>query len=324
MSQAKKNSGFNADFDTFWKEILDLIEPAVAFFLPDLHADVDWSVEYTSLEQELRGMFGGKKSRLKRTDKLFRLKLKDGDERYLFLHVEAEAFPKINFPTRIFGYHTHLYVKFESASIVILVVFVGNPPSMPLNIYTSGHYGTKIHLEYTTYTVAEQSEQVLMASDNPFALAVLANLYVIQSRGDVKMRLALKRKLVEHLISKQISLDKFRNVLKFAFYFVRLPDKEEDEVLEFLENYKIKEDMTGKQKAMEYNRGFIDALSKAWNGESVSDVYKKNEILEREKNEIIRSYVLHLFKNGGQSPEQISADLKLELSLVLDIIKNTK
>lgn len=120
------------------------------------------------------------------------------------------------------------------------------------------------------------------------------------------------------------SLDKFRNVLKFAFYFVRLPDKEEDEVLEFLENYKIKEDMTGKQKAMEYNRGFIDALSKAWNGESVSDVYKKNEILEREKNEIIRSYVLHLFKNGGQSPEQISADLKLELSLVLDIIKNTK
>jgi hypothetical protein len=105
---------------------------------------------------------------------------------------------------------------------------------------------------------------------------------------------------------------------------VRLPDKEEDEVLEFLENYKIKEDMTGKQKAMEYNRGFIDALSKAWNGESVSDVYKKNEILEREKNEIIRSYVLHLFKNGGQSPEQISADLKLELSLVLDIIKNTK
>ena len=94
--------------------------------------------------------------------------------------------------------------------------------------------------------------------------------------------------------------------------------------------------MTGKQKAMEYNKGFIDALSKAWNGESVSDIYKKNEMLahenqeierekneiEREKNEIIRSYVLHLFKNGGQSPEQISADLKLELSLVLDIIKN--
>ncbi len=48
--------------------------------------------------------------------------------------------------------------------------------------------------------------------------------------------------------------------------------------------------------------------------------HEKTEI-EREKNEVIRSYVLHLFKNGGQSPEQISADLKLELSLVLDIIK---
>ena len=45
--------------------------------------------------------------------------------------------------------------------------------------------------------------------------------------------------------------------------------------------------------------------------------------LEREKNKVIRSYVLHLFKNEGQSPEQISADLKLELSLVLDITKKT-
>lgn len=46
--------------------------------------------------------------------------------------------------------------------------------------------------------------------------------------------------------------------------------------------------MTGKQKALEYNKGFIDALSKAWNGESLSDVYKKNEILERKNQEIER------------------------------------
>lgn len=52
MSQAKKNKGYNADFDTFWKEILDLIEPAVAFFLPDLHADVDW-FHWTSSEMSL-------------------------------------------------------------------------------------------------------------------------------------------------------------------------------------------------------------------------------------------------------------------------------
>jgi predicted nuclease with TOPRIM domain len=107
--------------------------------------------------------------------------------------------------------------------------------------------------------------------------------------------------------------------------------------------------MTGLQKARAYNIRFIDALSKAWYGVSYSEAneqYKKlkreaknleretrklkretqklkreTEKLEREKNKVIRSTVLHLFKNEGQSPEQISAYLKLDLSLVLGITK---
>jgi predicted RNase H-like nuclease (RuvC/YqgF family) len=55
----------------------------------------------------------------------------------------------------------------------------------------------------------------------------------------------------------------------------------------------------------------------------IRKIERETQKLEREKNKVIRSYVLHLFKNEGQSPEQISADLKLELSLVLDITKKT-
>jgi hypothetical protein len=39
----QKGSAFDADFDTFWKEALDWVEPATDFFLPELHAVVDWS-----------------------------------------------------------------------------------------------------------------------------------------------------------------------------------------------------------------------------------------------------------------------------------------
>jgi predicted RNase H-like nuclease (RuvC/YqgF family) len=100
--------------------------------------------------------------------------------------------------------------------------------------------------------------------------------------------------------------------------------------------------MTGLQKARAYNIRFIDALSKALYGVSYSEAneqYKKlkreaknleretrklkreTQKLEREKNKVIRSTILHLFKNEGQSPEQISADLKLDLSLVFGITK---
>ena len=40
MAKEKIKRGFDADFDTFWKEMLDMVEPAVLFFLPDLHAAI--------------------------------------------------------------------------------------------------------------------------------------------------------------------------------------------------------------------------------------------------------------------------------------------
>ena len=208
--------GFDTDFDTFWKEVLDLIEPATAFFLPELYKDVDWSKDHKSIEQELRGVFP-KKQGNRRVDKLFRLHLKDGTHRFVLFHIEAEAYPDADFPRRMFRYHSMLTLKFDFTPITVLALFVGEPPGNLLDRYSTSCYGTDCHLKYNTFTVADQDEETLIREDNPLALAVLANLYVIQSRQDPELRMKLKRKLVEHLHLKEISLQKFNQILNFAF-----------------------------------------------------------------------------------------------------------
>ena len=43
------------DHETPWKELLEQdAERAIAFFYPDVHADLDWTSDPESLEQEFR------------------------------------------------------------------------------------------------------------------------------------------------------------------------------------------------------------------------------------------------------------------------------
>lgn len=43
-------------------------------------------------------------------------------------------------------------------------------------------FGTTLTYDYNTYRIASQSETKLLQSQNPFALAVLAGIYVIKSK----------------------------------------------------------------------------------------------------------------------------------------------
>ncbi len=354
MAKEKIKRGFDADFDTFWKEMLDMVEPAVLFFLPNLHAAVDWSEDYKSLEQELCALFTKAKIKIKKTDKLFLLKMKEGKMGYLFFHIEVEAYPRPNFPSRVFSYFSHIAIKNNNAPITILVIFAGDAPKTPLNTYKMDQFGTSLTLQYNTYSIAEQSEEDLMASDNPFALVILSNLYVIQSKGNPQKRFELKKKLLEHLNVKGISLDRFRNILNFALYLVKLTAELDDyfhELVQKQEHLNAK-DMTGKQKAFEHNKKLIDAMGSAFYGEPISDLVEKAKDAtrekqkaeqaeqkavqaeqeaaqekqkavqaEQEKNKILQASVLQFSQKMNFSPMQIAEILEVELSIILDILE---
>ena len=279
-----KNNGFNADFDTFWKEALDMIESATLFFLPEMHKEVDWSIEYKSLEQELRGPFAAKKGRIRRIDKLFRLKLKNGEEQYLLFHVEAELSPDKYFAQRMYEYYTYLRWKYKLPSIVVLGIFVGDKPGQLFNTYTANDYGVHLNFTFPTYTIADQDEVTLLSDSNPFALAVLANLYVIKSKNDPKLRFEFKRKLVDHILEQQLSLDNFRNLLNFAFIFIKLPTDLEDKIEDILYNITINNDkMThrARPKPKDYVGFIIEARHIMETGKFSKELQDKIDEMER-------------------------------------------
>ena len=47
-------------YDSPWKEVIEIFfEPLMALLFPQVHAAIDWSYSYESLEQELREVIRG-------------------------------------------------------------------------------------------------------------------------------------------------------------------------------------------------------------------------------------------------------------------------
>jgi hypothetical protein len=287
MQESLENKGFDADFDTFWKEMLDFIEPVTLFFLPQLHREVDWSQDYRALEQELRGL--GAKGKMKRTDKLFRFKLRDGTERYVLFHIEVEAYPNSNFPRRIYEYHSFLNLKHQFIPITILVIFVGKKPSKAWDTYETNHFGTRTLLSYPTFCVDEQEETALINNPNPIALVVLANLYVIRSKEDIRLRTTLKRKLLSILLDRKIDRSEFKKLINFALNFIRLPEENDNEVSNFITDKIMKSDTpyfkVGNKKYIDYYAMIIDAVFKSRYGVPMEEYGRAMEEQKRTMNE---------------------------------------
>jgi hypothetical protein len=307
-----KDLGFDADFDTYWKETLDMVQFAVAFFFPKPYPEVDWTQDYKPLEQELRNLrIQGKKGE-KRIDKLFRLKLLDGADHFIFLHFEAELEPDANFPKRVFEYFCKLIARYGLVKCTVLTLYVGDKPTSKFNSFTFDNHGTKVYLGFNTYVIAAQKEADLIASDNPIALFVLANLYVIQSKGNPVLRRELKEKFFDILAKKKISDDIINKIVTFVIYFINLKESEEIPFWEKVNKKHLKDSImtpTVKKKMDAGAKKFADVMCERYYGASPEEL-----ILA--KNEANRNAVLNLYQKMGMTAEQISQTLVFDLVFV--------
>jgi len=77
-----------SEFDSPWKEALDRFLPLfLAFFFPEVHAAIDWSRGYESLDKELQQVARAGELGVRLADKLFRVWRRDGLEAWVLIHV---------------------------------------------------------------------------------------------------------------------------------------------------------------------------------------------------------------------------------------------
>jgi hypothetical protein len=223
------------NFDYWWKRLTTEFTPEFVqfFFSLKLYNLIDWTIPPEHLEQELTAAFTDSEARKKITDKLIRLRLKNGKSKFIFVHIEFQGKSGKAFLRRMFWYFIYIMSRYKTTDITAVVIYTGDDVTKVFDRFELNQFGTIMSYIFNTYVVSKQNEAELLASDNPMAIAVLANLYVNQTRSEMEKRAEYKKKLFELAKNKGYDRGKTERLLTFVLYFMQLPVEMEAEIRAF-------------------------------------------------------------------------------------------
>jgi hypothetical protein len=295
-------------FDKLWKSMVtDHFEDFLEMFMPELHQEVDFTVPFLFLEQELKAALIDKT--LKQVDKLVGVQLKNGKQEWVYVHVEFENSHSPNIKERMYDYNARIKEKYKK-DITALVIYTGrNAPANP-NCYTKTVFGTSIVFTFNAYVIVEQDEAALKANQNPFAIVVLANLYVANTYEDYAERLRLKEEIYVLARQRKYPYEKTNRLILFLTELMKLPPQLETQFNEYISKPQKSTDMI---YTTQTSRNMVDALAKQAYGKTFTEV-----------DAALARTIVFLFSDMKVSIEQIAEKVEIEVQFVIDVLKKHK
>ena len=253
--------------DLLWKDLAEeFTEDFILFFFGKrLFNAIDFSVPPESLEQEFNEVFTANEPKKKIADKIMRLKLKNGKSKFIILHIEFQGKGEKLFRLRMFTYFMYIFFKYKTTDVTALAIYTGAGRPAIYDRFRAVHHGTEIMYKFNTYTVRDQSEVELLKSDNPFAFAVLASLYLIKAGNDELKKLEIKKKLLNIALEKGFDYPKLYRLLNFVKYLVKLSKPSELVFDDYSKNSKKEKEMQKVVATREYLNTFSPFFEKAIN-----------------------------------------------------------
>jgi hypothetical protein len=214
------------DSDSPWKEALDrYFEQCMAFFFPDIHADIDWTRGYEMLDKELQPIVRRAKHGRRYVDKLVKVWLKDGEEKWLLIHIEVQGWREAEFPERMYVYHHRIFDRYGH-EVISLAILADDDPDWRPNRYEYTRWGFHTFTEFPVVKLLDHAAeyQKLESDPNPFAVVVLAHLKALETRGATKQRHAWKVRLVKGLYGRGMDPEDVRQLFRFIDWVMVLPE----------------------------------------------------------------------------------------------------
>ena len=214
------------------------------FFFAAIAAEIDWSRGYEFLDKELAQITRDHRVRRKLVDKLVKVWLLDGTEKWLLIHLEVQAAARQGFSKRIYVYNYRIFDRYD-VEVVSLVLITGGSKSYKEDSYEASRWGCKLTFRFPVVKIVDYENrwEELEAARNPFALAVMAHLRVRQARGDNEKKYVWKRELIFRLYERGYSKLEILAFFRFIDWVIELPEelseKLKTEVYEYQEKKRM-------------------------------------------------------------------------------------
>ena len=224
--------GEGADrYDGPWKAAIHhYTEAFMALFFPAIHADIDWSELPEFLDQELQSLTPDAAQPAGAVDRLIKLRRARGEEVRVLVHIGVQAQRDQRFMERMFRYHYRIFDWHGQPAVSVAVLADEQPAWRPAG-YHHDLWGCDLHLTFPTVKLLEIPWPELEASDNVFAVVVMAHLKTQATRHDPEVRAHWKAWLLVRLYERGLGRDDILNLYRLVDWMMALPVEYEQQVI---------------------------------------------------------------------------------------------
>jgi hypothetical protein len=237
--RGRARSAPGADYDSPWKEALDrYFEPFLALFFPHIHAEIDWTRGHEMLDRELQPVVRRAGRGRRYVDKLVKVGLGDGQERWILIHIEVQGWKERDFPRRMYVYNHRIFDLYDQ-EVISLAILADDDPDWRPSRYEYARWGFRTLTEFPIVKLLDYAPKYeqLEADPNPFAVVVLAQLKAVETRRLPEERYAWKVRLVKGLYSRGMDPEDVRRLFLFIDWVMELPEPLEDQALEEIDEF---------------------------------------------------------------------------------------
>ncbi len=228
MPKFKKKSE-KRDFDNPWKYALRLfLEKFMNFCLPRLALPIDWSRGYESLDKELQKIIPTSQIGKRISDLLFKVWLKNGEEKWILIHLEVQSQKSNDFAHRMFIYSYRTYDQYQKPVVSIALLLDNDFSWRPDSFFIEDPLTQEYYLHFRYHVVKlldyKTRKEELCKRNDLFAMMILAQLTVMETKKNPIQRVQHKLALIRALLNLGLTNEETRGLLTFIDWLIIIPE----------------------------------------------------------------------------------------------------
>ncbi len=282
-------------------------EQCLAFYFPQAHVEIDWDRGYEMLDKELQPIVPQSKQGRRYVDKLVKVWLKSGEERWLLIHMEVQTRKEGDFPKRMYVYNHRIFDRYDRQVISLAILTDDNPDWRPSQ-YEYGRWGFHTGTTFPMVKLLDYAtnDQALEAHPNAFALVVLAHLKTLETRRSPADRQAWKLRLVKKLYERGMDRGDVRQLFRFIDWIMELPEERDRLFWEAITTYQQEKHMPfvtiAERVGME--KGLLKSIEVSLEVKFGAEGLKLMPELREIQDHVLLDKVLHAIRTAA-SPDEL-------------------
>ncbi len=213
------------EFDKPWKLALEkYLRAFLGLCFPAVHDLIDWRHAPEFLDSELQQLGPQHEQGTRAVDRLVKVRLLDGCDEWLFIHIEVQAQRQGQFPQRMWTYYYRIWDK-HAQCVVSLAVLADDDPNWRPRAYETETAGCRLLFEFPAFKVLDlhDAEGVFERAGNPFALVIAAHQMALATKGDPAARSERRFRFLRYLVEHGLDRRQARELWRVIYLLTHLP-----------------------------------------------------------------------------------------------------